>query len=306
MPLEYFGFRALWSPLFLAFVLAAAAVYLWLTGPGRKLFKDLEPVSAGKKISFLSGLFVLYVALGSPLDLLAHLLFSAHMVSMALAFLIAPPLIMIGIPGWLIRPLTNDRWFKAFLKINHPIITVLLFNVLFSFYHMPVIHDFVMTHFTVHTVYYIVLMISAFMMWWPIVSPLPELVNMPSLRKIFYIMANGVLLTPACAFIIFAGEPLFATYTDPETWARALTYCVPSDAAQLLNQFSGPQTFYILPARDDQQLGGIVMKIIQEIMYASMLAYIFFKSFIKEHAGDDQTDHPAAEFSTVKEQWNRV
>jgi putative membrane protein len=250
--------------------------------------------------------FVLYLALGSPLDLLAHLLFSAHMISMALAFLIAPPLIMLGIPGWMVRPLTNDSWFQAFLKINHPIVTVLLFNVLFSFYHMPAIHDYVMTHFTVHTVYYIVLMISAFMMWWPIASPLPELVNLSSLRKIFYIMANGVLLTPACAFIIFAGEPLFATYTDPETWARALAYCAPGDPAQFLQQFSGPQYFYILPARDDQQLGGIAMKIIQEIMYAAMLAHIFFKSFIKENAGEDQTDHPTAEFSAAKEQWNRV
>ena len=32
----------------------------------------------------------------------------------------------------------------------HPILTLVLFNMLFSLYHVPVVHDYVMTHFLIH------------------------------------------------------------------------------------------------------------------------------------------------------------
>nr|WGD91455.1 hypothetical protein P5665_18820 [Bacillus subtilis] len=42
-------------------------------------------------------------------------------------------------------------------------------------------------------------------------------------------MADGMLLTPACALIMFSGAPLYATYTDPALWAEAMRLCVPAD-----------------------------------------------------------------------------
>lgn len=287
--LQYFTFSELWSPVTLIVIILIAVAYLGIVGPYRtKLFAESEPVPVGKMVSFLLGLFIYYMAHGGPIDLLGHLMFSAHMTAMSLAYLIAPPLMLIGIPGWMLRPLLKFRGVKKVLTtITHPMITVFVFNILFSFYHMPKIHDYVMTHFTVHSLFFFVLLFTAFMMWWPIVSPLPELYEMSELKKMAYIFANGVLITPACALLIFADSAIFATYSDPVAWANAMGYCVSANAQELLQNFAnGPQFFLLLDAQEDQQLGGVIMKVVQEITYGAALAYVFFTWYGRERADD--------------------
>lgn len=273
----------------MALTVAIGAVYLWLVGPKRGSFAGSEPVHAGKKLIFLLGIGVYYFAQGGPLNLLGHLMFSAHMTAMSLAYMVAPPLILLGIPGWLVQPLINQKAINKVVKaLTQPLVAVVTFNVLFSMYHLPVAHDYVMTHYTLHTVFFFVLLIAAFMMWWPILAPTPELNGMSELKKMGYIFANGVLITPACALIIFANTPVFATYNDPLMWAKAMGYCIPGNSQELLANFTGPQFFALLGAQEDQQLGGVVMKIVQEITYGAALAYIFFNWYIRERAKDDE------------------
>jgi putative membrane protein len=300
--LEYFGFRALWSPVLLLFIIAVAVAYLYVTGPLRHRFQEAEPVKAKVKFRFLLGLFLFYLAQGGPIDLLGHMMFSAHMLSMSIAYLIVPPLILLGLPAWLVRPVFQYRIVKkaSYLVLN-PLITVLLFNVLFSFYHIPAIHDVVMTNYTLHTVYYMLLLISAFMMWWQIACPVPELNRLSELQRMAYVFVNGVLLTPACALIVFAGAPLYATYSDPNIWATAMGYCVPANSNVILSDFGGPEFFSILPPLDDQQLGGVIMKLVQEIMYGGILAYIFYQWYRRENVDNDDDMNPkdsSLEFTT--------
>ncbi|GAA3410011.1 cytochrome c oxidase assembly factor CtaG [Paenibacillus hodogayensis] len=292
--LQYFSFWELWNPWQMVLTIAIGAVYLWLTGPGRLRFSNSSPVTAGRKTLFLLGIAIYYFAQGGPLNLLGHLMFSAHMTSMSLAYLAAPPLILLGIPGWLVRPVISRKPVGATIRaLTNPLITVVTFNMLFSFYHLPLVHDYVMTHYTVHTIFFFVLLIAAFMMWWPILSPTPELNGLSELKKMGYIFANGVLITPACALIIFASTPVFATYNDPQMWAKAMGYCIPGNAQALLDSFSGPEYFALLDPQEDQQLGGVIMKILQEITYGAALAYIFFNWYIRERAKDDQDSRTA-------------
>lgn len=169
----------------------------------------------------------------------------------------------------------------------NPIITLLLFNMLFSIYHVPFVHDYVMTHFSVHRLYYSVLLITSFMMWWQIACPVPEWNRLTDLKRMAYVFANGILLTPACALIIFATTPLYAIYNDPNVWVTAMGYCVTGDPSRLLDTFSGPQFFNLMGVVEDQQLGGIVMKLVQEFMYGFILAYIFKQWFKREQTEDD-------------------
>lgn len=283
-----FGFRALWSPYLLLVITSLALLYWYAIGSMReRWFQESAPVPLGKQISMIAGLTVLYMALGGPIDLLGHLMFSWHMLSMAMAYLIAPPLILYGMPDWMLRRFTKVPSIGKFVRrLTNPILTLILFNMLFSFYHMPVIHDFVMTNYTAHTLYYIALLIAALMMWWNVICPLPEYDRLTDVKKMGYVFANGVLLTPACALIIFAGAPLFATYTDPVMWARALGYCVPGGVDAILAQFSGPETIAPVNPRADQQLGGIIMKFVQEIMYGAILFYNFRLWYRRENPSE--------------------
>jgi putative membrane protein len=115
----------------------------------------------------------------------------------------------------------------------------------------------------------------------------PEWNRLTDLKKMAYVFANGVLLTPACALIIFASNPMYAIYNDPDVWVKAMGYCVSGDPSRLLEQFEGPQFFNLMKPVEDQQLGGIVMKLVQELMYGIILAYIFLHWFRKEHTEDD-------------------
>lgn len=108
-----------------------------------------------------------------------------------------------------------------------------------------------------------------------------------------YIFLNGVLLTPACALIIFASGPLYNTFYDPVVWARALAYCVPGGSADILSQYSGPSAFATMDPRHDQQLGGVIMKLAQEFIYGTILFYVFNQWFRKESREDDP--EPAGE-----------
>ncbi|WP_054957668.1 cytochrome c oxidase assembly factor CtaG [Paenibacillus dakarensis] len=283
--LEYFSFAAKWSPIFLAFMLLVTAGYFLITGPLSHRLGG-EPVSAGRKTLFVAGMLTMYLAQGGPINLLGHTMFSFHMVSMAMSYLMATPLLILGIPVWLWRAVDRKNPFRKLGFLTRPVAAALIFNGLFSFYHIPVIHDFVMLNLWVHRLYYIILFITSVTMWWAIIQPIPEKDKTSGLMKMAYIFLNMVLLTPACALIIFSSEPMYATYSDPNAWVKAMGYCV-ADTSTLLDQFGGPSFFGYLEPGVDQRVGGIIMKFFQEIIFASMLAYVFFHWYKSENKGDD-------------------
>lgn len=286
--ISVFGARAAWSPLMFLIVASVAVLYILAVNTYRNdWFKGAPPVPAKKQALMLTGLALFYFAQGGPLDLAGHLWFTAHMMSMAVSYLMAPPLILYGIPDWMYRSmLRNARVQKVFRGFTNPILGLVSFNMLFSLYHLPAVHDYIMTNYTLHTVYYGILLVAALMMWWNVVAPLPEWERLTDVKKMGYVFANGVLLTPACALIIFAPEAVFATYSDPQVWAKALGYCVPQDAETILARFSGPQEFAIMDPKDDQQLGGILMKLIQEVTYGTILFYNFLRWYKRENPSD--------------------
>ncbi|WHX49811.1 cytochrome c oxidase assembly factor CtaG [Paenibacillus woosongensis] len=292
--LQYFSFSDAWSPVFMSFMLLITAGYFLIVGPLSEKFPHSEPTSAGRKVMFVAGMFLMHLAQGGPVNLLGHTMFSFHMLSMALSYIVAPPLLMLGIPPWIWRSFVRffERTPLEKLKFMvHPVVSAVLFNGLFSIYHLPVVHDYVMLNFGVHRLYYVVLFIAAVLMWWTFVSPIPERATPQGLKKLGFIYLNMVLLTPACGLIIFASEPLYATYSDPNIWAQAMGYCVPGgDPAALLSQFGGPEFFGFLETRVDQQVGGILMKFIQELIFASMLAYVFFQWYRQENKEDEEDE----------------
>ncbi|WP_307894263.1 cytochrome c oxidase assembly factor CtaG [Bacillus swezeyi] len=283
--LEIFGFRALWSPYFLGAVLFIIGLYFFLI----KRFGSEGERASRKEISlFLSAMILLYVSKGSPLDLLGHILFSAHMAQMAILYLMVPPLIILGVPAWLwkkliFRPIVKPL-FRFFTK---PLIAIIVFNGLFSMYHIPLVFDFVKTDAVYHAVITVLIFIAGFFMWWPLIHRIEELPQMNGLLKMGYIMADGILLTPACALIMFSNTALYSTYSDPSAWVEAMKLCVPLDMLSGMS-LTGPEMFSSMPVLEDQQLGAIVMKIIQEIVYGTFLAIIFFSWAKKERAKDEE------------------
>lgn len=286
--LQFFSFEDVWSPLFLALMIMLTAFYFVMVGPVADRAGMAEKASPWQKFMFVCGMFILYMAQGGPISLLGHTMFTFHMISMALSYIAAPPLLMRGIPPWIWRKVLDYPLIRSFSFLGNPIVAALVFNGLFSIYHIPVVHDYIMLNFTVHRIYYIVLFIASLLMWGSLVHPVPDRDRGSSLAKIGFIFLNMVLLTPACGLIIFASEPLYETYSNPRVWVAAMGYCFSGDPEELLQQVGGPSYFNLLPnAQQDQQVGGVIMKMIQELIFGIMLAYVFFQWYKQEQREEE-------------------
>lgn len=288
MSFDIFGFRALWSPYYLVAMILVLVLYFMIIGPWRSKFKDSSPVTTRQQILFITGVVTLYISKGSPVDLLGHIMFSAHMTQMAILYLVVPPLLILGIPQWLWKWVINRRIIRPIMIVfTQPIVALILFNGVFSIYHIPLVFDFVKTDPVYHAAMTTIIFIASLFMWLPLLNnTLPSWKSLTGIKKLGYIFADGILLTPACALIIFATNPLYLTYSESQAWINALQLCVPADTLAGLN-LTGPEMFNTLPTVEDQQLGGVIMKIIQEIVYGAILAYVFFEWARKERQKDE-------------------
>lgn len=279
--LDQFGFRALWSPYLFIFIVLVIGGFFYLAIKKRHLFEGNEPLTKKQAILFITTAFLVYVLKGSPMDLLSHLMFTFHMIQMAFLFLLVPQLLIASIPVWMWKKLLTLPVIKqAFRFFTKPIIALVLFNGLFSFYHIPFIFDLVKTNFWYHSIYTIILFIFALFMWWPLLNKV-EKAKLHGLWKVGYLFANSVLITPACALIIFNNQPLYETYTSLQSWINSLTLCVPPSVMADL-QLSGPEMFSFMPPIYDQQTGGVLMKVLQEFIYGGILYRILREWYQKE------------------------
>src|SRR5690606_2481266 len=117
-------------------------------------------------------------------------LFSAHMTQMGFMYFIVPPLFILGVPHWIWQRLfRSDRSRSVLRALTRPLLILPLFAVLLSLYHFPIIFDTIMSSHALHSLCHGILVATAFLTWWPVLSPLEEMNDLPQLYKIGYILA---------------------------------------------------------------------------------------------------------------------
>ncbi|MDO3680905.1 cytochrome c oxidase assembly protein [Paenibacillus ehimensis] len=277
--MDTYGFRVVWGLEMLLTVALAAVFYMRYKG---------GTVSGRQTASFFVGLFLLYFALGGPLNLGGHFWFSIHMLQQSVMYLIVPPLLLRGMPEGFFRALSDNPWSRRVIRVfGNPIFAMFLFNGAFSFYHIPVIFDAAMSNYALHNALHLLLFFSAFALWWSVFSPAGAIYAMSELKKMGYIFLNGILLTPACALIIFAKAPMYETYTAGGQLLCLPFYAIPVEPVA----FSSP---WLTPL-SDQQLGGVIMKIMQEISYGCLLGLVFFQWYRREKDKAEDLPDPLLE-----------
>lgn len=263
------SFFDLWNPTLFLILGIIGCLYFQFVNREYQDTSGITHVTSKQKFSMIVGLVLFYIAQGSPLNYYGHhYFFSLHMLQQTILFLVVPIFVWMAIPEAMLRRFVYFRWVRPWFSFfTRPLIALFLFNILISVYHFPLIMDGLMRSEWLHLSYHSLLLITAFFMWFPIYGNLPELNRLSELHKLGYIFANGLLLTPACALIIFANHLLYDTYANvhfPFNWLTPL---------------------------DDQQLGGIIMKIVQEIVYGVSLSIIFFSWYRKERNKDEIESH---------------
>lgn len=298
-----FSARTIWTPELIVVLVIISFFYFMITGPWRHKFPGSEPVKVSRKIYFHLGLICIYFGFGGPLYVLGHLMLSMHMLSMAIIYFMAPPLLLLGTPTWFFRWLGEFKVIRGiFVVLGIPIIGLVLFNAMISFYHLPQMFDRFLTNEGWHNAYQLAMLGAALMMWWHVIPRMKTKRELSDLKKMGYMFAGTVLITPACVLIIFAGEPLYETYTNPAVWAAAISYCLPAGAEIPYEIFTtGEQTIALLTPLQDQQLGGVMMKVIQELIYSAAIGYIFALWMRSDKASTDKLDVELKEYDMVNQ-----
>ena len=134
-----------WHPHFDVWALIAVlGVGYWVAlrrwGP-RYVSPGEPPASRSQVVCFLIGLATLWVASDWPIhELSEERLFSVHMVQHLLMSLVAPPLLLVGTPGWLLRALLRPRWLLVAVRaLSRPFPALLLFNGFIALSHWPAV-----------------------------------------------------------------------------------------------------------------------------------------------------------------------
>src|SRR6476646_2200 len=135
---------------------ALGAAYLWRA----RQAGDGERVTGARKISFFSALLLIFASLNGPLhDLSDDYLFSAHMVQHLILTLAMPPLMILGVPGWMLRPLLRNRVSGAIArKITKPAWCFVIFNLAIAVWHLPMFYNAAMANHNIHIVEHLIFM----------------------------------------------------------------------------------------------------------------------------------------------------
>ena len=215
-----------------------------------------------QKVAFFSGMSILWIGADWPIhDLAENYLFSVHMVQHTLFSLIAPPLLLLGLPAPLLRKLLGPVMplVRFFTK---PLIALALFNAVVLFTHWPVVVEFAVTNEPGHFSLHLLLVFASLVMWWVVVTPLPELGAMQPPGKMLFLLGQSFLPTVPASFLTFATTPIYEVYARaPRLWG--------------------------ISAVTDQMIAGLIMKIGGGLILWSVIALIFFKWYAKENKKPD-------------------
>jgi len=228
------------------------ALYFYGIGPLRRR-RGHPPASPRQVLSFSAALLVLVGSLNGPLhDLSDYYLFSVHMVQHLVLTLVFPPLLLAGIPGWLLRPLLDQPGLGRVVQLlTRPWVAAVLFSASIAVWHLRPFYDLMMRSHEVHITTHLMFMVTATLMWWPVMSPLPEL-RLPTGLSMLYLFLVGIPMQIVAALITFADEVLYPWYViAPRTWG--------------------------LSPLDDQQLGGLIMWIPGNLYLFAAIGVLFFR-----------------------------
>ena len=212
------------------------------------------PASRGQVTAFALGVLTIWIAADWPVhELSEERLLSVHMMQHLLLSLVAPPLLLYGTPGWLLRWLLRPRWLLATVRaLARPLPALLLFNAFIAFSHWPVIVDAAvhseLTHFTIHAV----LVGTATLMWMPVLSPMSEIPRLRYPGQMLYLFAQSIVPTVPASFLTFADGPIYPFY---------------GVAAHLIG----------VDPVVDQRIAGLTMKLLGGFILWGFIAALFFR-----------------------------
>jgi putative membrane protein len=241
------------EPLLVGGLLCFGWLYALLVGPLRRVLFGEVHFPATRACYFAAGLVVFYITVGSPLDALGEgFLFSAHMVQHNLLMYVVPPLLILGLPSWMVDTALN-RWpvaHKALWWLTRPLLAGATFTLIFTLWHLPVLYEAALRSKPLHAFEHLSMLLPSMLLWWGFCTTSARVPRYQPGTRLLSLFALMVAQLPLFAVLTFASDPLYPTYQ----WAPRLS---------------------VLSPHEDQVLGGLIMKIAGMLVSLVLMGHTF-------------------------------
>jgi putative membrane protein len=240
-------------------ILAGAFLVLILYSYGLVWFDAFSPKHFA---FFIAGWLAIFLALASPLDSAAHRLLSMHMLQHVFLSTIGPPLVLLGLPPTLLRPLLQRQSVREFLSpLVSPVVAGPLFIVNMWFWHIPPIYETALNDLSVHITMHLCFMATGLLYWWPVIQPSTDLGRLSEAGRLLYLFATGLPMELLALLLIASGTVVYSFY-------------------------STSQGLWGISPINDQQIAGLIMGALGEIAGFIAITLLFFRFLDREEASE--------------------
>ena len=219
------------------------------------------PIDRKKMWQFIAGMIVFWVASDWPLGALgAGYLASAHMTQFLLYTLVCAPLLLLGTPEWMARRVTGKmHTTRLVVWLGRSLVaTGIIYNVILLSTHAPPSVELFRNNQFGSFAMDVLWVIAGFLLWLPIISPLPEGRARTTFSKMAYLfVTTSVVAVIPASFLTFTSIPIYGIY-------------------ELAPRIGS------LTAIEDQQLAGIIMKIATIPIIWTTIAVLWFRWTARE------------------------
>lgn len=175
----------------------------------------------------MTGLFTLWIALASPMDVFNGFVLTAHMLQHMLLMMIAPPLLLLGSPLVpMVRglPIFAAREFAGpFLNwsvsrrvgtaLTNPVVALVLMGVVMFAWHSPVLYELALRSPAWHQTEHACFLVASLIFWWPVVQPWPSRSSWPRWAMVPYLLIADLQNTVLSAILVFSDRILYPSYS---------------------------------------------------------------------------------------------
>lgn len=239
--------------IFIGTVLAVVLYTVGITYWRKKYNLSKEPVRPLQAATFYIAMLIMYLSLDGPLHYLSdELSFAMHMVQHLLLQMVWAPLVILGLPGWLIKPLVRKEWVqKVGRTLTRPLYASIMFAGCYWVWHFPAMYELALTNHPFHIVEHLMFMTTAIIFWWVILSPIEETPRPSHGWQMVYLLVNLAPMKALGLIITVQNELLYEFYsTQPRLWG--------------------------LTPIGDQRAGGLLMWVVGGLPLWAALAYVFW------------------------------
>jgi len=165
-------------------------------------------LSAWRLLAFVSGVFVLWIAVGSPLAALDHRLLLFHMVQHLLLMTVAAPLILVAEPAIIFLHGLPLRLVPA-----NPLFCWLASTASIIGWHVPVVFQLGMQSEAWHEIEQASFFGAGLLFWLPLIQPWPSYTKWPGWSAPLYLFLATLPCDVLSAFLTFCDRVVYPHYS---------------------------------------------------------------------------------------------